>query len=349
MPTPEKKFFSYGNRSYTLVMGKRWYVEYYTSAGADVLVRNRLYGQINRIKDLTARAAAAEALINQLETELPQPDISVLENILEEIRPTLRYKSYMTYRSKVRGWRTYLKNVPDQAATPDQAKAYIAGFTGKRSNACVKSYRDTLHSLYLRARLNSPFAEVKTAPKSSKSMKTFSDAQAAAILAMAGRKCPPLVLAIKLLFYCFIRPGEARMLRVEDIDLDGGSIELRSEISKNKKTQQVCIPTAFKSDLSAALAGRTSGLLFTRRDRMISHSFFYKQHLRILKSLDIKGRYSLYSWKHTGAVKTVKAGIRLKDLQLQLRHHSLDQVNQYLQDLGVMDCNELRDKFPNIG
>lgn len=34
----------------------------------------------------------------------------------------------------------------------------------------------------------------------------------------------------------------------------------------------------------------------------------------------------------------VKAVISVKELQMQLRHHSLDQVNLYLRQLGMMDC-----------
>ena len=56
----------------------------------------------------------------------------------------------------------------------------------------------------------------------------------------------------------------------------------------------------------------------------------------------------LYSWKHTGAVMAVKAGIHIKQLQIQLRHHSLDQVDQYLRDLGVSDLSDLARSFPGI-
>lgn len=44
----------------------------------------------------------------------------------------------------------------------------------------------------------------------------------------------------------------------------------------------------------------------------------------------------------------VKHGIHVKDLQLQLRHHSLDMVNEYLKNLGVMDSESLLNRFPGI-
>jgi integrase len=72
------------------------------------------------------------------------------------------------------------------------------------------------------------------------------------------------------------------------------------------------------------------------------------QHRKVLEKLKIRGHYAFYSWKHTGAVKAVQAGINVKDLQLQLRHHSLDMVNEYLKNMGVMDSKDLKGKFPDI-
>ncbi|MDW3649885.1 MAG: hypothetical protein R8P61_22625 [Bacteroidia bacterium] len=74
-----------------------------------------------------------------------------------------------------------------------------------------------------------------------------------------------------------------------------------------------------------------------------------RRHQEILKNLrfDTK-RHKLYSWKHTGAVSAVKAGVPIKMLQIQLRHHSLDQVNQYLRKMGVHDLGRLAEMFPGI-
>lgn len=75
---------------------------------------------------------------------------------------------------------------------------------------------------------------------------------------------------------------------------------------------------------------------------------FSRKHLDILRKMGYSTDYSLYSWKHIGVVSAVLAGINLKELQLQLRHHSLDQVQEYLKHLEVMDSEALRDKFPDF-
>ena len=53
------------------------------------------------------------------------------------------------------------------------------------------------------------------------------------------------------------------------------------------------------------------------------------------------------SWKHTGAGTFVKNNGNLKDLQTQLRHHSLDQVNDYLKDMGVYQSEFIKN-LPSI-
>jgi L-asparaginase II len=58
--------------------------------------------------------------------------------------------------------------------------------------------------------------------------------------------------------------------------------------------------------------------------------------------------HNFCSWKHTGVIAASQSGINMKDLQMQLRHHSLDMVNEYLKQLGVIDSVALRENFPTL-
>ena len=80
----------------------------------------------------------------------------------------------------------------------------------------------------------------------------------------------------------------------------------------------------------------------------ISTKWLNDEHRKVLDELKIIGRYAFYSWKHTGVVKAVKSGLNIKDLQLQLRHHSLDMVNEYLKNLGVLDSEDLINRYPTL-
>ncbi|MFT4094528.1 MAG: site-specific integrase, partial [Niabella sp.] len=141
-----------------------------------------------------------------------------------------------------------------------------------------------------------------------------------------------LWLCIQLLYYCFIRPGESRLLKIGDLNIQYGFIEIPAEVSKNKKTQKVSIPVPLRSSLEYLSKYPDNYYLLGFEGipsiDPIPEKRLYHIHKRILSNVEIYGRYSLYSWKHTGVVKAVKAGINIKDLQMQLRHHSLDMVSQ---------------------
>lgn len=80
----------------------------------------------------------------------------------------------------------------------------------------------------------------------------------------------------------------------------------------------------------------------------VAENNMYNRHKRILRALGFGKGYCLYSWKHTGAIQAVKNGVGVKELQIQLRHHSLDQVNEYLRQMGVWDLKNLQANFPAI-
>lgn len=58
----------------------------------------------------------------------------------------------------------------------------------------------------------------------------------------------------------------------------------------------------------------------------------------------IKSRqgYTAYSWKDTGAIAMVRAGLDIVAIQKHLRHKSLATTQVYLQSLGVIN-REIRD------
>ncbi len=80
----------------------------------------------------------------------------------------------------------------------------------------------------------------------------------------------------------------------------------------------------------------------------VAINYFIGRFRPILTTLGFGNEYQLYSWKHTGAVAAVRAGASLKELQIQLRHHSLEEVDKYIRQLGVNDLQDLEGRFPAI-
>lgn len=348
----EKKFFSVNKVEYAIVTGSRWYVEYYVLHPAGVKERKRAYGQINRIKDLEERERAAVQLIKSIAAGIDANEKSVLTRTLKQYAPLLRKKTFQTYQSRVDCFKIWLNGRSDATVTTEMANEFLFSLLANgRKVGTLLSYRRTLGTLYVKWNKKfNPFADAIAPKKQPTSLMYFNDAQILAIKGYVTQHRPMLWMAIQLLFYCFIRPREMRLLTVSHIHLSEGFIHIPADISKNKKDQKVSIPVHLVEPLSTFIKDR-NGWLFSwvkKGTKPVGINWFNNEHTEVLKALKITGNYAFYSWKHTGAVKAVKAGINIKDLQLQLRHHSLDMVNEYLKNLGVLDSEDLRNKFPTL-
>jgi integrase len=139
---------------------------------------------------------------------------------------------------------------------------------------------------------------------------------------------------------------------VGDVDLDRNCIRVPGNISKNWKNQYVTIPLAFREKVQRELYNRAaSEWLFPGKfdqSKPIGYNTMSTRHRKILKELGFGTEYKLYSWKHTGAVACVMAGVNIKELQIQLRHENLETVDKYLRQLGVNDLHNLERLFPSL-
>ncbi|WP_299456360.1 site-specific integrase [uncultured Microscilla sp.] len=158
-------------------------------------------------------------------------------------------------------------------------------------------------------------------------------------------------MVIQFIYYCFIRPRELRELKVADINLDQRKILVRAEISKNGKRQHVDIPEAFLPNVLDWIEDKQpkeyvfsgdGGKTHRRRD------YFRKKHRKILDALGFDKDVSLYSWKHTGVISFYQATKDLKALQMQLRHHSLEETDHYMHSLGLMENTQVKNNFPAL-
>jgi len=122
-----------------------------------------------------------------------------------------------------------------------------------------------------------------------------------------------------------------KLLRVSKSEL---AEQLGVSISKNGKSDYVVIPDVFWVTLkNIGLDKLDPKLYVVGKDGIGSEAQFPvnwigRRHGKILRSLGYDtgyGGHAFYSWKHTGVIDAVKAGINLRELQLQLRHHSLEE------------------------
>lgn len=335
-------------------LNKRWFVSYYPEKGK----RIRVYGTINQAHTLEDRYEIAQKLITDILGGAIVPARSQAELMIETLearKPILRKKTYQTYMSKLTVFRDHVK---ENKITRELCENFFRYLLNDRSGSktTYNAYLNTLAEFY---RLTfqdtrNPFKSFEKLRNVKTPAQYFTRFQVRELKAEIGKRHPQLWLYCQFIFYCFIRPGELRLLRVYDIQLEENRIVIRAEISKNATLQYVVIPAAFRPILEGLNLSQYPGRYY-----VFGHGqpgpepygvrYMNSHHQHILKSIGYDtNAYKLYSWKHTGAVMAVKAGIHIKQLQLQLRHHSLDQVNQYLRGMGVLDSDDLRLLFPAI-
>lgn len=354
----DKKIFVLDSITYTIIKGKRWYVEYYIEHPFGVKERMRKYGQINRVKDLKEREEKTKILIQKIHVSKTK---DVLIKTLADNKNLWRHKTYLGYKSKLKGFLKWLGAKNSLFISEKDASDFLLFLVNKKlQSATIIGYKQALKTIYeLYNKEKNPFAGISIKKGDHTSLMYYNKQQTKEILSWLKPRNMRVYIAAKMIYYTYIRPKEVRLLLITDINFSEQYIEVRKEISKNKKTQKVIIPKAFYNELKKYIKmlpykngyifpshSKTNKLGFGKKP--VGTNWLNNEHRKCLTELDIVGRYALYSWKHTGAVAAVKAGINVKDLQLQLRHHSLDMVNEYLKDLGIMDSEDLRNKFPAI-
>ncbi|WP_233897822.1 tyrosine-type recombinase/integrase [Tenacibaculum piscium] len=137
-------------------------------------------------------------------------------------------------------------------------------------------------------------------------------------------------------FYCLIRRTELTKLKVGDVILKNGIISIPADVSKNRKSQIVTIPSQLIHVLIEHLKNaKNSDFLFSDDNfkpgetqlepKKISDTWSkYKKQLKFSKF------YQWYSLKDTGITNYLHLGIPTIDVRNQARHYSIKQTEEYL-------------------
>jgi len=360
MKEQEKKFLSVKLKPTDLDINKRWFLECLSPGPANTKNRTYIYGHINKGKTVNERLQIANDLISSLEKNgaVNKTEKSILQTALDVASLQMRFKTISAYQTVITYFLEYLGKRNDKNVSTEMINNFLIWLQSRKIiNNTIAKYRNTLHTLYNKAieqQLTeyNPVKKVKNIKREPKSLMYFSDAQMLKLKNEISTENKQLWFGIQLLFYCFIRPTEQRSLRVCDVNLDYSFIEIPAEISKNKKTQKVVIPEVFLKDLQFLRKCNKNHFLLSKDmapgKNQIGIKWLNEQHNKFLKKLEITGRYAFYSWKHTGVVKCVQKGLNIRDIQNQLRHHSLDMVQEYLKNLGVLQSIDLKNKYPEL-
>lgn len=342
----EKKVFPSFHLYSPQDISKKWFVYWYEGRR-----RCRKYGNINQSDTREGRIAAAQRIIEQLQADILRKVSKTEEDLrdyLRDNRQKWRPRTFEQYESIVN---VLLDWLAGRELTQALLVEFLHNILASRHATTYNKYVAILQRLFRGAGLQFRFSDIEKARATSTPARYFQRHQVRRLLAAIDEQDTELGLFIRFLYYCFIRPQELRFLRVGDVLLEEGEIRVPGKTSKNAKTQFVVIPDQFRPCLDFLYDRKPGEYIFpaTRdQSKPMSKNIMYNRHKKVLESMGFGEGYTLYSWKHTGAVAAVKAGISVKELQLQLRHHSLDETDKYLRQMGVKDLSRLRENFPEI-
>lgn len=228
--------------------------------------------------------------------------------------------------------------------------------TNRTYNNYIINMRSLFYELAERQYLKeNPFANHKMRKEEQKLRHAFEQGDSTTIARYVFHHNRPVYLAILLISHCGMRLSELRRLRVRDIDLDRGLIVMGGDQTKNKERAFITIPASVIPTLRSFELDKIPasylifGLSLKPHPKVCCGRNTISDRFREMLQAMLKAKmlrsiegYTAYSWKDTGAIAMVKAGMDILALQKHLRHKSLSTTQRYLQSLGVVN-KDVRD------
>lgn len=339
---------------------KTWFIQYKIEGKPPL----KKYGRLAKLFTVEERIKEAAKMVAEINKQFGEKaGKKEVDPILREIQEALKIhsiylskKSRATYESKVKEfviWYRKNKNTT-HVEQVGIGHAFVMHLKEKNlSHTTINAYRNTIKEFWPK-RLPNPFLETFKLPESRSSYRYFDEGQQNELSRVISSSHPQLWLAIQLQYYLLLRPNELRTIKVGSFLLDERKVCVYGENSKNRKTQYIAIPDELIPSLEflRSLPPYFYVLGSRRRPGLACHGkkHFPDLHQQILSKLNYNTQvYKFYSWKHTGAVMYYLKTGDIKSLMEQGRWHSMDMVNEYLKNLGVMDIERIRTDFPKIG
>lgn len=294
---------------------------------------------------------------------------SYLSDFLSIKKAQVNPKSYQTYVSKCRIFCEWCEmneydRKPISAITQDAIIQYLSHLAEHKhlSRLSIDKYSQILHSFFdylkntKRVIIENP---VQALPRlgtvKDEAARPIPDRTRKQLINEIRKNDRQLYLICMLEYYCAIRPNECRLLKISDIDFESRSIRVRNEISKNSKTEIVSIPAQlynYLKEIRLDVWPCTDDYIFSRNGMPgktpLGKNNFRNRFNRYRRILGLSEKYKLYSFKHTGGVKLVEAGVDTWKLQQHFRHKSISTTEAYIRNRIVQRDDIIDNNFPDI-
>lgn len=272
-----------------------------------------------------------------------------INDYLEKNQKNLRRKSYQTYQSKLRMFSDFcqkqsIKNI--QQVDNKLMHKFFDFLKNQRSPGTYNSYFTLLKTVFNSNILFNGIRKQKTQPKPALRL---NDRDLIILFDYLKEHDPLLLLFCRFIFYCFIRPhSELRYLKKSWINFYDLSVTIPGECSKNHKTEILPIPSNdFSTQLLEFEDYHQNDYIFSPDPKtLVGTNYWRLRFEKAKKYVPISKEVTLYSLKHTGAIKLLDSGASVMDIKQQMRHHSLDETEKYLRQMQVLENERIR--FNNL-
>lgn len=360
----EKKNFSFTTP--VLKKGKkRWYFEwYFITCGKRF--RRKLCAGINRFDTDEQREAFAATWISRFNglsyeqaTAEKQVRIGMFPSkvraYIEQNRTRWKKKTMLGYYSNLkvacRWFHSQKVSYPFEKMTAADASAFFDYLRNERHAGTTthNTYRATLYKLFKDWKVKSnPIEDIRRYADSKRPQKAFTPLQRRALSEYIREHDPLLSLFIGFMYYTFLRPNEIKLMKVKDVDLLMRRSFVPAENSKTNRNRHHAIPHAFVEQLQFLRSCNPEWYVFgfehVPGPEPIGRDRFARRHRKVLDVFGYSAHYSLYSWRHTGAVDFYN---RCKDIYLVMQamgHTNVEMTRKYLRNFNALDDPRLYER-----
>lgn len=330
--------------------GKKWFVWYsYRAEGQATFKRYKIYAGINQIKNEKEKREHADTIITAINAMLlkgfdptqelttPKKEVSLIQGInyfkQNLYDRGLRKRTIQSYESVIRMMYEGLKGIllnDINSITKAQVGSFLRSIMikNKWSNATYNNnltfVRSIFNYLVEHEMLDKNPATVKPLPETITRHRYFDDETFEKIKAKAPAD---LLRFLMFLYHTGTRPNEARQLKYEHIQKD--LLFIPAQISKNKKDDYVPLADYVRDNYKG------TGFIFGT-----SVNYFSEKFRALKKELGLAKEYTLYSIKHTAAVRMARRNVPPYAMMQFFRHSGLEITMSYLRDLGTTISRE---------
>lgn len=288
---------------------------------------------------------------------------------METLNTQRSEKTISTYRSKIRifcDWLDYNGFADNDITTitNDNVIQFFDFLIGERelSGNSIKKYRQTLHLFFeyvckvKMTKINPVYSIPTTNRLNDSSPRPIQEDDIQVLKRVIKDKDPQLWLAIQFQYFCALRPGlELRMMRIFDIDFHYGYVHVTALRAKNGKKRGVKIPTIFlemlKNEHKLHLENKDY-YVFSHNgkpgEKHLGENNLRYRFNAFRDELGMSYEYKFYSWKHTGALKLLRAGFTIDEISHHLGHTSKHSTEHYINNKFGWEPEHLSADYPDL-